>query len=36
MPEEKYECMKCRQVFTFGFPPAGMKCPTCGGSLFRK
>lgn len=24
MPEEKYECSKCRQVFTFGFPPSGL------------
>lgn len=36
MPEQKYECSKCRQVFTYAFPPAGYKCPSCGGTLFRK
>ncbi len=36
MAEQKYECSKCRQMFTFTFPPAGMKCPSCGGPLYRR
>ncbi len=36
MPEQKYECHKCWQLFTFSFPPSGMRCPSCGGPLFRK
>lgn len=36
MPETKYECGKCHQMFTFTFTPSGMKCPSCGGPLFRR
>lgn len=36
MAEQKYECMHCHQMFTYSFSPAGLKCPSCGGPLFRK
>ena len=36
MPETKYECNKCHQVFVFANPTLNTKCPSCGGFLSRK
>ncbi len=36
MSDIRYECIKCRQVFMFSYPPANTRCPSCGGTLYRK